>query len=154
MNAPAVLQMVTDAPLIRRFSTADLTTHGAWIVPRMMKVFPHLNERAVASFLQNIEYNNEYCFLFCDDSVALAQVVQSHALTGPSVVYERFVWCENPEDKAQQRHAAEFYVYIRRWAKQMGIDTLIVEESSDVPHDLVKEKLGRIFARQQQFARL
>ena len=87
-------------------------------------------------------------------SLALAQVVQSHALTGPSVVYERFVWCENPEDKAQQRHAAEFYVHIRRWAKQMGIDTLIVEESSDVPHDLIKEKLGRIFSRTQQFARL
>ena len=139
---------------IRKFSTADLSLHGSWIVPRMMKAYPHLNERAVATFLQNIEYNNEYLFLFRDDSVALAQVVHSHALTGPPIVYERFVWCKEPTDKDQQQAASEFYTHFRRWAKTMGVDVLIVEENSDVPHDMIKDKLGRIFSRQQQFARL
>jgi hypothetical protein len=31
---------------------------------------------------------------------------------------------------------------------------LIVEENTDIPHDMIKEKLGRIFSRQQQFARV
>ena len=154
MSAVPVLQVVDNGPLILKFDTADLTTHGAWIVPRMMKVYPHLNERAVATFLQNIEFNNEYLFLFRDESVALAQVSMAHALTGPAVVYERFVWCKNPEDKKQQQDAAEFYAHIRRWAKQLGVDVVIVEENSDVPHDMIKEKIGRIFSRQQQFARV
>lgn len=153
MNA-IPLQVADQGPLIRKFSTADLSLHGSWIVPRMMKAYPHLNERAVATFLQNIEFNNEYLFLFRDDSVALAQISMAHALTGPAVVYERFVWCKDPTDKVQQQNAAEFYVHIRRWAKQLGVEVLIVEESSDVPHDMIKEKIGRIFQRQQQFARL
>ena len=148
------LQIVDQGPLIRKFDTADLTQHGAWIVPRMMKAYPHLNERAVATFLQNIIYNNEYLILFRDDSVALAQVLMAHALTGPPIVYERFVWCKDPNDKEQQKNAAEFYAHIRRWAKQMNVEVVIVEENSDVPHDMIKEKIGRIFSRQQQFARV
>jgi hypothetical protein len=120
----------------------------------MMKAYPHLNERAVATFLQNIIYNNEFLILFRDDSVALAQVSMAHALTGPPIVHERFVWCKDPTDKRQQEGAAEFYTHFRRWAKTMEVTTLIVEENSDVPHEMIKEKLGRIFQRQQQFARI
>ena len=155
MAEPA-LKLVVPAPLpvIRRFDTADLSKHGKWIVPRMMAQFPHMNERAVATFLQNIIYNNEWLLLYSEEGVALAQVMSAHTLTARPIIYERFVWVENPQDKQQIKNAAEFYTEFYRWAKSQSAEVIIVEESTDVPHDLIKEKLGRIFSRQQQFARL
>lgn len=153
MNAP-ILKLVDPPRVLRKFDTADLSQHGKWIVPRMMQAYPHLNERGVATFLQTINYNNEYLFLFQNDSVALAQVMSAHALGAQPIVYERFVWVQDREDKEQIKYAADFYNEFRRWAKSLGADVIIVEENTDVPHDMIKEKLGRIFTRQQQFARL
>ena len=154
MAEPALKSVEKPVPLIRRFDTADLSQHGKWIVPRMMQAFPHLNERGVASFLQTINYNNEYLLLFAETGVALAQVMSAHTLDASPIIYERFVWVEDKEDKAQLKQAAEFYVEFQRWAKNQHIEVIIVEENTDVPHDLIKEKLGRIFNRQQQFARV
>ena len=154
MNSPALKVADTGLPAIRRFDTADLTTHAAWVIPRMMKAFPHLSERSVAGFLQQINYNNEYRMMYADHGIALAQVMSAHSLDASPIVYERFVWVENPEDKDQVKAAAEFYVEFARWAKHLGALVLIVEENTDVSHDLIKEKLGRIFTRQQQFARI
>lgn len=153
---PATALKTDDVPLstIRRFDTADLTTHAAWVLPRMMKAFPHLSERGIAGFLQTILYNNEYRIMCNDHGIALSQVMSAHSLDASAVVYERFVWVENPEDKDQIRAAAEFYVEFGRWAKTLGAGVIIVEENTDVPHDMIKEKLGRIFTRQQQFARV
>lgn len=153
MAEPA-LKLVSPVPQIRRFDTADLSRHGSWIMPRMMHTYSYLNERGVATFLQNIVYNNEYLLLYSDNGVALAQVMSAHSLDAKPIVHERFVWVEDREDKDQVKHAAEFYVEFYRWAKSLGSDVIIVEENTDVPHDLIKEKLGRIFTRQQQFARL
>ena len=152
--AEPVLKLVSPAPVIRRFDTADLSRHGKWIMPRMLQAFPHLNERGVATFLQNIIYNNEYLLLYSDNGVALAQIMSAHSLDAKPIVYERFVWVENHEDKDQVKHAAEFYTEFYRWAKSLGAEVIIVEENTDVPHDTIKEKLGRIFTRQQQFARV
>lgn len=154
MSTAPVLAEVNQGPLIRKFDTADFSRHGTWILPRMMKAYPHLNDRAVATFLQNILWNNEYLCLYQDDSVALAQVMSAHSLVAHPIVWERFVWCENPEDKDQLKRAADFYTHFHRWAKSMSCEAIIVEENSDVPHDMIKDKLGRIFTRQQQFARV
>ena len=153
MAEPA-LKIVSPAPVIRRFDTADLSKHGAWIIPRMITVFPHMNERAVATFLQNIVWNNEYLLLYSDNGVALAQVMSAHSLDAKPIVYERFVWVENREDKEQIKQAAEFYHEFYKWAKSQSAEVIIVEENTDVSHDLIKEKLGRVFTRQQQFARV
>ena len=151
---PAELKLVSPAPVIRRFDTADLSQHVKWILPRMLQAFPHLNERGAMSFLQNIQYNNAYLFLYADHGVALAQIMSAHSLDAKPVVYERFVWIEDKEDKEQVKHAAGFYDEFYRWAKTQSADVIIVEENTDVPHEMIKEKLGRIFTRQQQFARL
>lgn len=140
--------------VLRRFDTADLSLHGKWVLPRMMTAFPHLNERSVASFLQTVNSNNEYLFLFQDDSVALAQVLSAQTLDASRVVIERFVWAKDRDDKEQVKAAAEFYVEFRRWAKGLNSEIVIVGENTDVPNDLIKEKLGRIYTRQQSFARI
>lgn len=152
--AEPVLKLVSPAPVIRRFDTADLSRHLKWLLPRMTKAYPHMNERAVVTFLQTITYNNEWKLCCSDEAVALAQVMSAHTLDASSIVHERFVWVENPEDKEQVKNAAEFYVEFYRWAKTLGASVIIVEENTDVPHDMIKEKLGRIFTRQQQFARV
>ncbi|MDE2098999.1 MAG: hypothetical protein KGL39_17225 [Patescibacteria group bacterium] len=113
-----------------------------------------MNDRAAATFLQTILWNNEWLFLYQEHAVALAQVMSAHTLDAKPLVYERFVWVEDKEDKEQVRHAAEFYTEFYRWAKSLGADVIIVEENTDVSHDYIKEKLGRIFSRAQQFARV
>ena len=154
MAEPALKIVEMPAPTIRRFDTADLSRHGAWIMPRMLQAYPHLNERGVATFLQNIMWNNEYLLLYHDNGVALAQIMSAHALDAKPIVYERFVWVQNPDEPQQIKNAAGFYTEFYRWAKSQSADVIIVEENTDVSHDLIKEKLGRIFQRQQQFARV
>ncbi len=154
--AETALKLVEEmpAPTIRRFNSADLSTHGAWILPRMLQTYKNMNERAAASFLQNIEFNNEYLFLYHEHGVALAQIMSAHALDAKPIVYERFVWVRDKDDKEQIKHAANFYTEFYKWAKAQSVEVIIVEENTDVPHDMIKEKLGRIFTRQQQFARV
>ena len=153
MNTPA-LKLVDQPVTNRPFDTADLSQHGKWLLPRMMQAYPHMSERTVASFLQSILYNNEWLILYQPHGVALAQVMSAHALDASPIIYERFVWVEDKEDKAQVKAAAEFYVEFHRWAKNQNIEVIIVEENTDIPHEMIKEKLGRIFTRQQQFARV
>lgn len=149
MNAPVNL-----APIVRRFELPDLDRHGGWIMPRLTQAFPHLTERSAAGFLSSLIYNNEHLFLYQPHAVALAQVLSANALANKPVVWERFVWVEDPKDKQQVADAASFYSEFQRWAKAMSVEVIVVEELTDVPHDLIKEKLGRIFQRQQQFVRI
>lgn len=149
MNAP-----VTMATMLRRFQIPDLDRHGKWILPRLLAAYPHLTERTAAGFLAGIVYQNDSLFLYQSHSVALAQMVGSHTLAPKPIVWERFVWVEDPNDKQQVEDAAVFYDEFARWAKAQGCETIVVEEMTDVPHEIIKQKLGRVFNRQQQFARL
>lgn len=149
----AAAQVLTEFPTIRRFELPDMDRHP-WIVPRLVQAFPHLNERAAVGWVRDILYSNEYSFLYCEHGVACAQLISGSALAPKPIVREQFVWAENKEDKAQLEAASYFYVEFLRWAKRQNADPLIVEENSDIPHELVKERLGRIFTRQQQFARI
>jgi hypothetical protein len=141
-------------PMVRRFELPDLSRHGKWIMPRLLQAFPHLNERSAAGFLSSIIYNNEHLFLYQPHGVALAQVVSSHTLMPKPVIWERFVWVEDQQDKDQINAAASFYDHFAKWGKAMDVEIMIVEELTDVPHELIKTKVGRVFSRQQQFARL
>lgn len=141
-------------PEVRRFEIPDLDTHAAWLLPRLQQAFPHLNDRALVGFLRGIVYNNEYLFLYQTDAVALAQVMSEHTLQPKKAVWERFVWIRDAQDKAQQAAGAFMYDRFRDWAKGLGAETIVVEEMSDVPHEMVRQHLGRVFNRQQQFARV
>jgi hypothetical protein len=136
----------------RRFSLADLSQHGKWILPRLLQALPHLgHERNAAGWLTSKVSSNEFLFLYQPNAVALAQVTYDETLDAKPLVRERFVWAQSPE---HVEAAANFYDDIAQWAKSLGASVIIVEESSDVPHEVVREKLGRIFTRQQQFARV
>lgn len=139
---------------IRRFEIADLSEHGGWIMERLLKIYPHMNERGVAGWLRGIVASADFLFLYHPNAVALAQTVQYDPLDPKMVVREAFVWAKDPENKAHVAAAAEFYEKFTQWAKAQMLDVVIVEERTDVPHDTIKDKLGRVFTKQQNFARV
>lgn len=150
---------VIDPPFTRRFERPDIDKHAAWFIPRILKTFPHQTERSVYTWLLNIMDSNEFMFLYQDKAVALAQVV-AYSLRPEAIVEEIFVWCEDPRDKDQLAAAAHFYDHFYQWAKRKGVPTLIVEENSDVPHEMIRRQLGneeqqkRLFERKLIFARV
>jgi hypothetical protein len=141
-------------PVIRRFDLADLQEHGGWIIPRLREAYPSVREGALAGWLKSAIYSNEHMFLYCPDGVAMAQVLRNISLEAAPFVQERFVWVRDKSDPEQVRSCARFYEEFHRWAKQLGCEVMFVEESSDVPHEIVKEKVGRVFTRTQQFVRM
>lgn len=145
---------VVEPPFTRRFERPDIDRHAAWFIPRLLKSYPHLTERSIQTWLLNILNSNEFMFLFQDHAIALAQTVQ-YGLRSEAIVEEQFVWCEDASNKEWLADAAYFYDHFYEWAKRKGLSTVVVEESSDVPHDAVREKLGkRLFERKLIFAKV
>lgn len=142
------------AVAITKFALPDLDRHAAWLLPRLRQAWPHLNERALIGWLRGLIYSNEFLFVTQPHAVALAQMIGSHTLSPKPIVQERFVWVEDRENKAWVNDAAAFYPRIKEWAKALGAEQVIVEEMSDVPHDLIAKAAGRVFKREQQFVRV
>ena len=140
----------TTQSTLRRFALPDLDTHGLWLLPRLEQSYPHLNQRYLLGWIRTLLYDNANLFLYQDHSVALFQLTNVYSLAPKPEIIERFVFCQ----EGFQKEASEFYAEVARWAKPQGIEKIWVEELSDVPHDLIKEKIGRVFSRQQQFARV
>ena len=138
---------------MRRFALPDLDTHGAWIMKRITSAYPNQTERSVAGWLRNLLYDNASLFLYQNSAVALFQVTSVYSLAHKPIVIERFVFVkEGPPSNLQE--AAEFYSEAAKWSKNQQIEQMRVEEMSDVPHDLIKDKLGRLFTQQSVIARL
>src|SRR5215468_6993166 len=109
MPAESVNSILPYYSEVRRFELPDLDHHARWFMPRFLKEYPHLNQRAAIGFLRGIIYNNEFLFLFQDNAVARAQLMHSGGLEPEAIVWERFVWVENPADAAQTHAASSFY---------------------------------------------
>lgn len=151
--AEAAVKLEEPLPQIRHFNEADLCKH-TFIMPRLRERFPHHNERSLATYLRGLFFSNEHLFLYSDYGCALAQVIKTFSLDAEPVVQERFVWAADPKNALHIAACAEFYTEIERWAKLLGVNKIFVEEWSDVPHEKVRERLGRIFTQQISFARV
>jgi hypothetical protein len=138
---------------VRRFELPDMDRHATWFMPRFLQKYPHLNERSAIGFLRGIIYSNEFQFLFQDKAVALAQLVGSGGLEPDPIVWERFVWVETPSDAKQQQAAAFFYPRIVKWAKGLGAKNIHVENSTDVPSEMIKAQVGRIYDTAQRYVK-
>lgn len=144
-----------ELPAVRRFELGDITRHAKWLLPRLIKQYPHLNERTAIGFLNNMLYNSEYYFCFQPNAAGLAQVERAHMLTPDAIVREKFVWCENPKDIEHIEQAAAFYIEFDKWGARFGARIMIVGEATDVPPEKIREVFGkRIFTREQSFVRL
>ena len=149
------LAEIRDEPaFVRRMEVGDLTKHGPWLMERLTALAPHLTAQNAAGWIRGFIYSNEHLFLYQDHAVALVQAVPGYGLTSMLVVQERFVWVEDKEDKAQLKAAADFYLHIYDWAKLKGAEQMICMESSDVPQQMIEERVGRLFKFETRYARI
>jgi hypothetical protein len=152
MPVAAVQRVGIERPAISRFELGDLSRHGGWLIPRLVTAL-ELPEQRLGGWLRSMIDTNEHLFLTQEHSVALAEMQRANGLADKPIVRERFVLAEDVENPEHIAEAAGFYDEFRRWAKNLGAEIILVEELSNVPHEMIKEKLGRIFTRQQQFTR-
>ena len=143
-----------DIPAIRRFQEPDLCEHGGWIMERMKKTYPQHNDRYLANWLRGLIEPSDNLFLYREHAVAFAQRVRTFQLNPIPIVWERFVWAEDPQNPEHVASAADFYNEFLQWAKSQEIDKIIVAESSDVPLDTIKERLGRLYELRMTFAKV
>jgi len=136
---------------VRRFLSSELTTHGHWLMPRLVSKWPHRNEWGWANFLRALCDRNDCLFLAQDHSVALAEMVQTDNLEGYRSVWERFVWCEDRKDEAHQDEAANFYNRFQDWARGLGVTKVVVARNTDVPLLLIKKRIGSIFSEEIKY---
>lgn len=154
MNAAAE-KIAIELPAVRRFELADLTEHGGWLLPRLVKQYPHLTLQTAMGFLRNILYSPEYHFCYGPHAAGLVQIERAYGLSAKPIVREKFVWVQEPKNAAHLAEAVQFYEDFQTWAKHHGAEVMIVEEASDVPHDMIRERFSkRIFSREQQFVRI
>lgn len=137
-------------PEVRRFQLPDLFKHGPWIVQRLLKAYPHKTQPQLEGWLRGIIQHNEFLFLYSDVGVALGTFMREDPLSEKPQFQELFVFAQD----GHQEEAAAFYDEFVRWSKNLGIAVMVVEVMSDVPHEAIKARTGRIFTRQIQFARL
>jgi hypothetical protein len=145
MADAAVKEVPREPATVRRFETADLNTHGPWLLKRFQAKFPAFTEREIAGYLSGMVYNNEHLFLYQDNAVMLAQMTFSAGIRPERVVQERFVWVRDRKDQEQLEAAADFYTEIKTWAKRQDAQRIIVCEDSDIPKPLIIARIGRIF---------
>lgn len=148
---PAAAAKISDASSLRRFQVPDLDHHRGWMITRLKTAYPHLNDANLVGWIRNVIYSPEYLFLYQDNSAALFQVQSSHTLRPDPLVQESFVFCEDKDNAEHVEQAAEFYVEVAKWAKHQGAKTIVVEELSDVPNEMIKARMGRLLTRSQVF---
>ena len=134
----------------RRFQLPDLDRHGGWLIERLVRAFPHRNERELVGWLRGIVYSNEYLFLYREHAVALAVMTRLHALEAAPHLREIFVLAQT----GFEVEAAAFYDDFARWATNQGVKVLVIEELTDVPHETIRERVGRVFEKTVKFARM
>jgi hypothetical protein len=140
-----LVEVSRERAAIRRFSTADLSQHGPWIMKRLTQMLPGVDEHWLAGWLRGLIYDNGHLFLYQPHGVCIAQIVTLPNIKPTRVVQERFVWIENKENREQQEAAADFYEDMALWAMNLRIDRMIVCENTDVPKTDIEKRAGRIF---------
>ncbi len=155
MTEAAFLETPAHEPaILRRFSTADLSQHGGWILKRLVTVFPDCTENFIAGWMRGLIGNNENLFLYQAHAVALFQIVNLPGIRPGKMIQERFVWVEDKADKEQTEFAADFYNSAAEWGRGMQAERIIVCENTDVPKSKIEERLGRLFDTKISHARL
>jgi hypothetical protein len=141
--APRVIPRL-EVPPARRFDLPDIERHGRWFLPRFLERFPHLNQQQAIGFLRGVLYNNEFLFLCHEHAVALAQAVSDHTLQPETIIWERFVMVEDPEDEVHIEQGAAFYDDFRAWAHRKNVKKIVIEQCTDVSRKRIAEKLGEL----------
>jgi hypothetical protein len=153
-EAAEKIEPAREMAFVRRFELADLSKHGPWLMKRFAAEFPEVHERVIAGYLRGLIEQAEYMFLYQDHAVALAQLINLPGFQVKRAVQERFVWVEDKADKAQLEDAADFYEHMKQFAQRRDAQTMFVCEKTDVPKELIQQRLGRLFDTKITHARV
>lgn len=165
MTAAAALKLPEIPTLVaRRFGLPDLQDCTPWLVPRLSRSWPHLQDRTIFGWFHGIIGSSEFFFVRTDHAVTLAQQVHEKLSPLP-VVREHFTLAMKPEFVDE---AAFLYTETKQWAFRLGASEVLLQDYydekehpdlavkrlTDVPRDLVKAAFGRVFIREVLFARI
>lgn len=142
------------APTIRRFNAVDLNSQAGWVMQKLRLLYPQKSEVTLANWLRMTTNRNDCLFVRTDHAVAMAEVVVLNMMDDHPVIFERFVFCENRQSIGHIDEAVVLYEEIKRWAKPMGIERVIVNQCSDVPRERIKEVFRRLHTEELSFARV
>src|SRR5215469_7093355 len=142
------------APVIRHFSPADLNSSAGWLMARLRTRYPHKSEIMLANWLRVLSNRNDCLFIRTDWAVALAEVVVLDLMDEHPVVYERFVWCRDRQNINHVEQATSLYEELRHWAKSMSVEKVIINQSSDVPKEKIKEVFKKLHTEDVTFVRV
>lgn len=139
-----------DVP-IRRFDTADLSSHGKWLVPKLLKVYPHLRDVDIAGWLRGVIENNSFLFLHSANAAGCFQLLRED-LAPSHIVRERFVIVA---DEKHVDEGAAMYAAAVQWGRHCSATAMEVEHATDVPHDKIRAAMGvRLFNIERVVGRL
>ena len=140
-----------DTSSLRRFEIPDLDRHREWFLPRIRAAYKHLNDRQLVGWLRGICHSNEFQFLYQDTCVGMFQIMSAHTLMPQPTIYERFVFCADKDNVEHQKQAAQFYAEAAKWGRFQAAGAIIVEQMSDVPHEMIRAVTGRLMTRQEVY---
>lgn len=123
---------------VRRFTCADLSDMGLWLVGRLGKTYK-LADRQIVTLLHACMEGNEYHFVRTADAVGLARRVQP--LFSPAYAEVAFVWTRiDVNDECQDVCHA-----LARWAKGLGLSEMLVGDDLDMSDDDLRKVFSKLF---------
>lgn len=148
----------------RRFGLPDLNDCAGWLIPRLARSWPHLQNQVIMGWFRGIIDSSEYHFVRTDHAVSLSQQVHEKLLATP-VVREHFTLAFSQEHLDE---AVALYAEMKLWAFRLGATEVLLKDHfdekehpdlaaarlTDVPRDLSRPVFGRIFLREIQFAKI
>lgn len=148
----------------RRFGLPDLNDCAGWLVPRLSKSWPQLQQITIFGWFRGIIDSPEYLFVRTDNAVSLSQRINERLSPNP-IVKEHFTF---PKNQSHLDEAAFLYTEIKQWAFRLGASEVLLQHyydekefpeeaakrMTDCPKDMVRPAFGKLFAREILFAKI
>jgi hypothetical protein len=136
-NSPTVPYVI-----FRRFILPDLDELGIWLLGRLRKNRPCMNDRSYVSWLRSCMESSEFHFIRSKSAVGMAQRVNG-PMDQKILVKENFIYAKpGGEDEA-----AQIYREFTSWTENIGAHEYVLSFDSDVDKKEVERYMGNIVYR-------
>lgn len=132
----------------RRVFIPDLQKVGLWLLPRLRETYPEYGDQEFLTWLRGCAMSDTFLFVQTDHAVALAQT-QRDALCRKPTAKEVFVLCDG--HAGDEDEGSYLYTVMARWAREIGADEMWIEECTDVPREMIRARLGKLYSRDTMF---
>lgn len=135
----------------RRMQLPDVMQKGVWLVGELKERFKS-TEGEMINWMRSITVTpgNEFMFIRTDHAIALAHCLREPLSSRP-IVQEQFVLVE---DEKYMEEGGYLYECLKRWALNLQAYQLRVENFTNVPRQMVKERLGDLYEIPMTYCKL